>query len=60
MTENQKTVLDAVEKLGTACDLQVCKECDLSYREIHATLKYLKRSGVIDTDDDGQYFVKEN
>jgi hypothetical protein len=57
MTEGQKAVLDTVKKLGIASELEINKNCTYTYRCIHNALRTLKRNGILDTDDDGSYFV---
>jgi hypothetical protein len=57
MTEGQKAVLDTVTKLGNASELDVCNNCSYTNRCIHNALRTLKRNGILDTDDNGSYFV---
>ena len=57
MADIQNDVLGVITTLGIASELDICKNSDYLYRDIHNALKVLYRSGIIDTNDDGSYFA---
>lgn len=56
-TQEQQDILAVIERLGLASELNINKNCEYTYLCIHNTLRILKRNRVIDTNDDGDYFV---
>lgn len=57
MTEVQNEVLGIIKTLGIASSLEICKKSEYVYSDIKKALRVLYRSGVLDTDDDGSYFI---